>query len=230
MSEKEKIAILGGGVGAISTAFALTDHEGWQDKYDVTVYTLGWRLGGKGASGRNYEVAARVEEHGLHIWFGCYQNAFHMMRKVYQELSEKNLAPDSPLQNCFDAFQPHDRISLVSQSGIIWTTEFAVHSGLPGDDFDENLPTQDGPTAPAEYVMALLESIGHQLEGTSGGILAGANQGGVPAPISAALKLLRLPFDLQKGVIHGLFGAARRIVPSSTENAWLVQPNRRTTC
>src|SRR5690348_11314329 len=191
MGERRKIAILGGGVGAISTAFELTDYKDWQDKYEVTVYTDGWRLGGKGASGRNLDLACRVEEHGLHVWFGCYQNAFHMMRKVYEELSENNLAPGSPLQSCFDAFQPHDRISLVSQSGITWTTNFAVHSGLPGDDFDPNLAAEGEPPEPAQYILYLLDSISHQFEGVSGGFLGGADRGDVPAPLRAFLNLLR---------------------------------------
>ena len=106
MHRKPRIAILGGGVGALSTAFELTNHPGWQDQYDVTIYSLGWRLGGKGASGRNEEKADRIEEHGLHVWFGFYQNAFHMMRQLYKEYSDKNLAPRSPLQCCFDAFLP----------------------------------------------------------------------------------------------------------------------------
>ncbi len=49
---KQKIAILGGGVGAMTSAFQITSEPGWQDRYEVTVYQMGWRLGGKGASGR----------------------------------------------------------------------------------------------------------------------------------------------------------------------------------
>jgi len=211
MGERRKIAILGGGVGAISTAFELTDYKGWQDKYEVTVYTDGWRLGGKGASGRNLDLACRVEEHGLHVWFGCYQNAFHMMRKVYEELSENNLAPGSPLQSCFDAFQPHDRISLVSQSGITWTTNFAVHSGLPGDDFDPNLAAEGEPPEPAQYILYLLDSISHQFEGVSGGFLGGADRGDVPAPLRAFLNLLRIPFNPATGLIQAVLGVARAL-------------------
>src|SRR4051794_23164838 len=64
----EKIVILGGGMGSLGTAFELTSQPGWQERYDITIYQLGWRLGGKGASGRSDE--GRIEEHGLHIWFG----------------------------------------------------------------------------------------------------------------------------------------------------------------
>src|SRR5262249_28937987 len=51
----------------------------------------GWQRGGKGASGRapylpqDGSTARRIEEHGLHIWFGFYEHAFRMMRSVYEE-------------------------------------------------------------------------------------------------------------------------------------------------
>ena len=47
---KKKIAILGGGAAALSAAFGLTEKPGWKDQYEITVYQLGWRLGGKGGA------------------------------------------------------------------------------------------------------------------------------------------------------------------------------------
>src|SRR5262249_3571854 len=91
---KEKIVILGGGMGAMSAAFAPTDQPGWQDRYPVDVYQIGWRLGGKGASGRNKDVNNRIEEHGFHMWFGFYENAFRMMQRCYDELKR---FPGTPL-------------------------------------------------------------------------------------------------------------------------------------
>jgi len=97
---KEKIAILGGGVGGCTAALWLTDpiHNG---KYEVTLYQLGWRLGGKGASGRNLDpnLGHRSEEHGLHIWFGFYENAFRTIRKAYAEMG-----PNGPFNSWRDAF------------------------------------------------------------------------------------------------------------------------------
>ncbi|MBS0476346.1 MAG: NAD(P)-binding protein, partial [Proteobacteria bacterium] len=80
---RQKIAVIGGGVGAMSTVFELTEQPGWQDNYEITVYQLGWRLGGKGASGRNKDKGDRIEEHGLHFWFGYYENAFNLIQRVY---------------------------------------------------------------------------------------------------------------------------------------------------
>ena len=45
---KERIAILGGGAAALTTAFELTRDADWQERYEITVYQMGWRLGGKG--------------------------------------------------------------------------------------------------------------------------------------------------------------------------------------
>src|SRR5436190_12543586 len=73
---KQKIAVLGGGLGSLTTVYGLTSDSAWREKYDITVYQMGWRLGGKGASGRNRDQNMRIEEHGLHIWMGFYQNAF----------------------------------------------------------------------------------------------------------------------------------------------------------
>ncbi|MCG2626202.1 NAD(P)-binding protein [Bradyrhizobium sp. WYCCWR 13023] len=85
---KQKVAILGGGMAALATAFELTQRQHIRDRFDITIYQMGWRLGGKGASGRDDE--SRVVEHGLHIWFGCYENAFGMLRTAYQEWNSQN--------------------------------------------------------------------------------------------------------------------------------------------
>jgi len=53
MAQKQKIVILGGGVGSIVTAWKLTSEPGWQDRYEISLYQVGWRIGGKGACGRN---------------------------------------------------------------------------------------------------------------------------------------------------------------------------------
>src|SRR5580698_6249389 len=77
MERPIEVAIVGGGCAGMAAAFELTrpEHKG---KYRLTVYQLGWRLGGKGASGRG--EADRIEEHGLHVWMGVYENAFRVMR------------------------------------------------------------------------------------------------------------------------------------------------------
>src|SRR5581483_8745209 len=79
-SRPKRVAIVGGGCGAMAAAFELTRPE-LQGQFAVTVYQVGWRLGGKGASGRG--PGGRIEEHGLHLWMGFYENAFRLLRECY---------------------------------------------------------------------------------------------------------------------------------------------------
>ena len=102
-TKPKKIAILGGGISSLTTALYLTGQPGWQERYDVTIYQVGWRLGGKGASGRNKKYGQRVEEYGIHLWYGLYYNAFRMMREVYEELDRPK---EIPIRTFEDAFKP----------------------------------------------------------------------------------------------------------------------------
>lgn len=131
--QPEKIAILGGGVGSMTTACYLTSQPGWQNKYDITIYQMGWRLGGKGASGRNAEYGERIEEHGLHIWFGFYENAFATIKAIYTALGRPS---EAPLATWQDAFKPHDYIALaedINDEWKMWSLMFPTLPGVPGD-------------------------------------------------------------------------------------------------
>ncbi|MEM7096384.1 MAG: acetoacetate decarboxylase family protein [Actinomycetota bacterium] len=104
---KQKVAILGGGGGAIATAMELSATASQRAKYDITVYTPGWRLGGKAASGRNRSLGDRIEEHGLHVLFGFYDNTFEMLRTAYREADR----PASDPMATFDqALTPCDEL------------------------------------------------------------------------------------------------------------------------
>ena len=82
---RRKVAILGGGCAGLAAAWELTN-KGQREDFEVTVYQLGWRLGGKGASGRRpYAGGHRIEEHGLHLWFGFYRHAFALLKTAYAE-------------------------------------------------------------------------------------------------------------------------------------------------
>jgi uncharacterized protein with NAD-binding domain and iron-sulfur cluster len=85
----------------MAAAFELTK-PALKGRYDVTIYQMGWRQGGKGASGRG--VAGRIEEHGLHLWMGYYENAFRLMRECYSELQRDPAAV--PIARWSDAFSP----------------------------------------------------------------------------------------------------------------------------
>ena len=134
-----KVAVIGGGCASISAAFELSRpvHKG---KYQVTIYQLGWRLGGKGASGRG--PANRIEEHGLHLWMGSYENAFRLIRECYAEL--KRDRRKCRIADWRDAFSPAPFIGLTerSQNGAYWNflSYFPPGDGLPGDPLSENDP------------------------------------------------------------------------------------------
>ena len=117
-ASKTKIAVLGGGLGSIVSAYELTATPELREKYEVTVYQLGWRIGGKGASGRNPDEFERIEEHGLHVWLGFYENAFRAMRQCYEELDRR---PGSPLATMDDAFKPTYAVTLFEEYEGRWT-------------------------------------------------------------------------------------------------------------
>ena len=137
MSGPKRVAVLGGGVSAMTAAFELTRPER-AGEYDVTVYQMGWRLGGKGASGRNRAIANRIEEHGLHIWMGFYDNAFKVMQDAYGELNRTV----GPLQTWEDAFKKHSYIVLEEPLAGVedrWQLVFPTNACVPG--VDANDPT-----------------------------------------------------------------------------------------
>lgn len=78
----KRIAIVGGGMGGLTAAHALTRPE-LKGKYEVTIFQMGWRLGGKCSTGRGEN--GRIEEHGIHAFLGAYYNALCLMEDVYGE-------------------------------------------------------------------------------------------------------------------------------------------------
>ena len=81
-----RIAILGGGISALAAAYEIKRADP-ANVFDITIYQMGWRLGGKCASSRNLSggMDFRNEEHGLHVLGGWYHNTFEMMRNVYAD-------------------------------------------------------------------------------------------------------------------------------------------------
>jgi len=105
--QKKRIAILGGGLAGLSTAYFLTSRDDWREHYEsITVHQLGWRLGGKCASSRNADAHDRIEEHGIHLFGGFYYNAFAMMKDVYDSLGR--VPGTDPLATIDEAFHPNN--------------------------------------------------------------------------------------------------------------------------
>lgn len=178
-----EVAIVGGGCAAITTAFELTrpSHRG---RYRVTVYQPGWRLGGKGASGRG--VNDRIEEHGLHVWMGFYENAFRLMRECYAELDRDPAT--CRIASWRDAFFPDELTGLADRSPrgewLHWTAQLPPAPGTPGDA-NTPPPQWDIPTymaRTAALVRTLLQAVQARAEGgrdpvEASGTAPGANVG-----------------------------------------------------
>ncbi|MCB0664030.1 MAG: NAD(P)-binding protein, partial [Saprospiraceae bacterium] len=130
---KKRIAVIGGGLGSMTAIYNLLNLPDGKDKYDITVYQLGWRCGGKGASGVNIEKGCRVEEHGIHFWFGFYENAFRMMKELYGSLHRPSGAP---LATFNDAFKPKPYMTLtehVEGTWVDWKMDLPKLPGTLGD-------------------------------------------------------------------------------------------------
>ncbi|WP_417463675.1 FAD-dependent oxidoreductase [Kordiimonas sp.] len=134
---KKKVAIIGGGLGGVGAALALSSSPELRSKFDVTLYSQGWRLGGKGASGRNQEQGDRIEEHGLHVFLGFYDTAFSVMQETYAEWQKP---ADYAFQTWKEAFDPQYSMTLMEKFPTLlgdrwepWIFNLPKTPGEPGD-------------------------------------------------------------------------------------------------
>ena len=149
------IRILGGGIGGLTTAWELTNQPGWQDKYEVHLHTLGWRLGGKCASVRGDN--GRIEEHGIHGFLGSYYNALPLVKAIYDELDRP---PTMPIHSFETAMVPMSSV-------IMWEWIDGVFKKwpfrFPPNDFDPTKPQDFARIEQALIsVLELLKFVHHQ--------------------------------------------------------------------
>ncbi|MDY7228013.1 NAD(P)-binding protein [Hyalangium rubrum] len=155
---KKKVAVLGGGAGALTTAYYLSRTPELREEYEVTVYQVGWRLGGKGASGRGPH--GRIEEHGLHIFWGFYENAFSLMRECYRVMDRPK---SMPLATFEQAFAPRDLIAMedfVNGRWQRWVVSFPSNSRQPGEGDDSSTSWQI-----IEQVLGVARQVYSKLKG-----------------------------------------------------------------
>ena len=135
--------MLGGGPAGLSTALSLTDptlQPDWQEHYDVTVLQLGWRVGGKGATGRRGAVAqvdgewrltgdGRVEEHGIHLFGNMYVNS---LRPLHTCLGELQRSAGEPVATMENQLRPNNYIQLADYFSGRWnlTPQHLPHNSL----------------------------------------------------------------------------------------------------
>ncbi len=136
---KNKIAVLGSGMSSLAATYELTSYPNWQDHYEITIYQMGWRLGGKTATGRGPKE--RIQEHGIHIAQGWYENAFRLIQDAYKECETHNLMPNSPFKTWRDAFEEESTTLLThfdKETGK-WIKKNII---FPSNDY---VPGQGGP-------------------------------------------------------------------------------------
>jgi uncharacterized protein with NAD-binding domain and iron-sulfur cluster len=148
-------------MAGLAAAWRLSDPDA--EPAEITVYQRGWRLGGKGASSRGPN--GRIEEHGLHVWLGFYDNAFRLMRSCYEELDRAASDPDCPIQHWRDAFVPASDIGLgrsAEPQTPLWLARFPENDRSPG----ETPPGGElGPGEFFEQALSLLGRFGVSLDG-----------------------------------------------------------------
>ncbi len=213
--KRQKIAVIGSGVGAITATYAITMIPGWEQHYDITVYQMGWRCGGKGASGRNLAQHGRIEEHGLHIWAGFYENAFRLMRDCYAQMNALNIRdPQDPLGTIDSAFSGLSHFFIAEDipgpdgAPVLhpWRIDFESNSNLPGvpsaDGTDRMLPT------PFAYFQMAVEAVTKFFDRGMVGRIEGPHV--LPQQFHTGLHRLAVPVSAPTP-FHALRDLARRL-------------------
>ena len=142
-------------MGALTTAFELTEGRCADELERITVYQRGWRLGGKGASSRGPH--SRIEEHGLHVLLGYYDHTFDVMRRCYEALDRDQSDPSCPIRTWDDAVEPSNLVGVVDRHDggwEPWVATFSPVSGRPGGSHER--PTAAAPFAVADLVVRSL--------------------------------------------------------------------------
>lgn len=196
-----KVAILGGGMAGLTAAWRLSE-PGWRDRFEsITVYQRGGRLGGKGASSRG--VNGRIEEHGLHIWLGSYENAFGLLRECYAELDRATTDPAAPIRTWLEAMVPADNLGLADRwdsDWLMWLGTFGRNARSPGD----NAGTGREMTAVGFVERALqliMNFIDSQQDSSATGLLLSTSPLRPPAPG-------RSVDELRRGILAALLTVA----------------------
>ncbi|GGC54489.1 NAD(P)-binding protein [Chelatococcus reniformis] len=130
MMQRTRVAIFGGGIAALTAAFELTEQDPEQTRYDIAIYTLGWRLGGKCLVGRDAHRDCRALEHGLHVWAGFYDNSFDLVQRLYARLGR----PNDEWREKFEGLNHFTAMELVDGVWKPWLLSARPNARDPGID------------------------------------------------------------------------------------------------
>jgi uncharacterized protein with NAD-binding domain and iron-sulfur cluster len=197
-------------MASLATAWRLS---GFDDVGEITVYQRGWRLGGKGASSRGEH--GRIEEHGLHVWLGYYDNAFRLVREIYDAIDRPTRDPNCPITTWRDAFAPAPHVGLATRDagrdGALrgpaawedWTALFSMNSRVPGEPIDDQ-----SAMGPAEFVRRALllvsdyvQSLGPMTPVAAGRVTLTASPVPPPRHVDMSLVVQRA-IDAVTAVVH----------------------------
>lgn len=118
-NDKRRVLIVGGGIAGLTAAYELSRTPDLRARWDVEVVEMGHRFGGRLASAHNPHRWGRNEEHGLHVWFGWYDNAFRLAEQVW---ADAPIPADCPWKSVWDAFRPIYH----SDHGIVQGDEYVL--------------------------------------------------------------------------------------------------------
>jgi uncharacterized protein with NAD-binding domain and iron-sulfur cluster len=212
-----KVAILGGGMGSLAAAWKLSD-PALGGAFDVTVYQRDGLLGGKGASTRSPDPqkGGRIQEHGIHMLMGFYDNALSLLEECYAELAPAGSGTGALPWD--DALMPWDEVTLAAETPSGW--DFQKLS------FPTNALPFGGDGTPA-YVPALFAN-------ALGWFVAFLSKLGLQVPLPPAAQLEKLVVWLVKLLVFlgqlglpvaFLFGLVKWWVDAVVKAVWkLVSP------
>lgn len=218
--ETGRLIVLGGGIASLTAAFYASE-PGHERVFPggIHVYEKTAMLGGKGASRRTKSAAVthRIEEHGLHVWFGSYDNAFALLAKCHAylecESQERGYQRwSSSLREIEAGFRPCSRLALMDHDGaswLPWVADFPEDStSRPWDarELGEKL------TSPSELAIRALRLAEAFLYSVGGQSVTGGK------PKSVFLDIEDVPIPMRLPEISSLSDAFDRLL-SSPETA-----------
>jgi uncharacterized protein with NAD-binding domain and iron-sulfur cluster len=202
-------------MAGLSAAWRLSE-PGWRDRFDaITVYQRGWRLGGKGASSRGSH--GRIEEHGLHVWLGSYENAFALLRECYAELDRATTDSAAPIRDWHQALIPADTLGMADKHGddwLVWNGGFSRNDEVPGepDGTGRELTVADFLRRALDLVLNFAES------------LSEATDTGVDRPTSTESGTARWIEVVRWGVVATLATLTKPLPPAAIQAGLLGRP------